>query len=145
MALGVLSKKGGYDAERFLSLVRSRLDKGSYGALLTFIGTIREKAHDGSKVVKMEYEVFEESASEVIQNIAEETSKIKGIRDVVICHLFGTFEPGDEVLFVAVASERRSEGFEAMVQAINRVKREVPIWKKEYTEKGNYWVESEGG
>lgn len=145
MPLGILSRKEeGFSAERLVSLVKSSLKGGSYGALVTFIGTVRGTARGGSRVVRLEYEAYEESAKESLQRIAEEISEIDGVRDVVICHRYGAFVPGEEVLLVAVASERSDSGFEAVRQAVFRVKHEVPIWKKEVTEDGSYWVGVEG-
>jgi len=145
MPLGILSRKEeGFDAERLISLAKSRLEAGSYGALVTFIGTVRGSSRSGSKVTRLEYEAYEELASESLQRIADDVSKIDGIRDVIICHRCGTFVPGEEVLFVAVASERSASGFEAVQRAVYRVKHEVPIWKKEWTTDGGYWVGVEG-
>ncbi|RWX73214.1 MAG: molybdenum cofactor biosynthesis protein MoaE [Candidatus Methanosuratincola verstraetei] len=145
MPLGILSRKEeGFSVERLISLAKSSLGVGSYGALITFIGTVRGSTRGGSRVVRLEYEAYEESAKELLQSIAEDISKIDGVRDVFICHRYGTFVPGEEVLFVAVASERSDSGFEAVRQAVYRVKHEVPIWKKEITEDGGYWVGAEG-
>lgn len=145
MPLGILSRKeDGFSTERLVSLAKSRLEEGSYGALITFVGTVRGTSRGGSRVVRLEYEAYEESAKESLQRIADEISKIDGVRDVIICHRYGTFVPGEEVLFVAVASERSSSGFEAIREAVYRVKHEVPIWKKESTVDGSYWVGVEG-
>ncbi len=145
MPLGILSRKeDGFSTERLISIAKSRLERGSYGALITFVGTVRGTSRDGSKVTQLEYEVYEESAREVIQRIAEEVSKMDGILDVIICHRYGAFEPGEEVLFVAVASERSSSGFEALRSAVTKVKHEVPIWKKESTTGGSRWVDVDG-
>ncbi len=145
MPLGILSRKEeGFSAERLISLAKSHIEQGSYGAFLTFIGTVRGTARGGSRVVRLEYEAYEEPAKESLQRIAEEISKIEGVRDVLICHRYGEFAPGEEVLFIAIASERSDSGFEAIRTAVHRVKHEVPIWKKEITEDGGYWVGVEG-
>lgn len=145
MPLGILSRKeDGFSAERLISLAKSRLEEGSCGALITFVGTVRGTSRGGSRVVRLEYEAYEESAKESLQRIADDISKIDGVRDVIICHRYGAFAPGEEVLFVAVASERSSPGFEAIREAVYRVKHEVPIWKKEWTADGSYWVGAEG-
>ncbi|MEJ5292995.1 MAG: molybdenum cofactor biosynthesis protein MoaE [Candidatus Methanosuratincola sp.] len=145
MPLGILSRKEeGFNAERLASLAKTRLEEGSYGALITFIGTVRGASRGGSKVTRLEYEAYEELARESLQKIADDISKIDGVRDVIICHRYGTFTPGEEVLFVAVASERSASGFEAIQRAVYRVKHEVPIWKKEWTADGGYWVGIEG-
>lgn len=145
MPLGIISRKDeGYGINDLLLEMKSRLEGGSYGALLTFVGTVRGKTPKGAEVFQLDYEVDEESAREILQKIACEVSRMNGVKEVVICHRFGTFKPGEDVLFVAVAAERSAAGIEAIRTAVSRVKHEAPIWKKESTSEGEYWVGIEG-
>jgi molybdopterin synthase catalytic subunit len=54
----------------------------------------------------------------------------------------GTVQVGEEVMYVLVASKHRREGRKALAELVDRIKHEVPIWKKEVTEKDTYWVEN---
>lgn len=145
MPLGIISRKDeGYGINDLLGEIKSRLEGGSYGALLTFVGTVRGKTPNSSEVIRLEYEVDEESAGEILQRIACDVSMMNGVKDVVICHRFGSFKPGEDVLFVAVAAERSAAGIEALRTAVSRVKQEAPIWKKESTSERSYWVGIEG-
>jgi len=60
--------------------------------------------------------------------------------DIILCHKYGTFLPGEEVLYIIIAAERSEIAIEAMRIALNKAKHEIPIWKKEYTSEGAYWI-----
>ncbi len=92
---------------------------------------------------KLEYEVFEYAAKGALEEMSKALSLISGVLDVAICHRYGTFSPGEEVLYVVLATERSSTAFDVLKLAVNRVKHDIPIWKKEYTTEGSYWVDIE--
>ncbi len=113
-----------------------------YGAIVTFTGVVRGRTHEGGEVSYLEYEVFEEAARRSMEQITEDLSAIRGVLGVAICHRYGRFCPGEEVLYVVIATERSSVAFEALKLAVSRTKHEVPIWKKEVTPQGGCWVET---
>ena len=61
---------------------------------------------------------------------------------MAIAHRLGRLEIGEISLVVALASPHRKDAFEASQYAMDRIKTIVPIWKKEYFEGGEVWVES---
>ena len=65
---------------------------------------------------------------------------MEGIVDVQIHHRFGRISLGEDIVYIVVAASHRQEGFAALRGAIERIKSEVPIWKKELTETGGHWV-----
>ena len=91
-------------------------------------------------------EAYEEKANEVLSKICSDLRKKPGIVDVQIHHLLGEFSVGEELVYVLVAGSHRRNVFPVLEEAVERYKREVPIFKKEYvlTDKGEesaYWVE----
>ena len=111
------------------------------GAIAIFVGVVRGKRND-EKVLRLEYEAYEELASKVAEKIIEDAKTKYGIIDACIQHRIGTVKVGGDVMYVLVASKHRAEAFQALSEIVERIKREIPIWKKEVTEKGSYWVEN---
>ena len=111
------------------------------GAVVTFLGVTRNSTGD-REVLHLEYEAYEPMARAKLSQIAGEVRERWSIEDVAISHRLGRLEIGDISLVVAVASPHRGEAFAACQYAIDRVKHTVPIWKKEFFEGGQVWVES---
>ena len=115
------------------------------GAITIFIGVVRGKTKTGEKVEKLEIEAYEEKANEVLRNICEDLKKREGIVDVQIHHFLGEFKVGEDLVYVLVAGSHRQNVFPVLAEAVERYKREAPIFKKEYviskngTVKG-YWI-----
>ena len=113
------------------------------GGVVTFLGTVRNST-DGKEVVYLEYEAYEGMAEKVLARIAQDVTDRWGIADVSIAHRFGRMEIGDVSLAVAVASPHRAEAFAACQYVVDRIKQDVPIWKKEVFQDGEVWVGMEG-
>ncbi len=126
-----------------LSSLVSKLRQSSseIGGIAVFVGAVRGSRGD-EKVVKLEYEAHESLAPKAMRTIIEESKAKYGIVDAVIEHRVGTVRVGEDVMYVVVASKHRAEAFRALPEIVDRVKHEVPIWKKEVTEKSIYWVEN---
>jgi molybdopterin synthase catalytic subunit len=138
-------KKGEISLNDLIDKVKSVHEFEEAGALAIFIGVVRGKTETGKKVEKLEIEAYEEKADEVLGNICRDLKKKKGIVDVQIHHFLGKFDVGEELVYVLVAGMHRNDVFLVMEEAVERYKKEVPIFKKEYIidEKGNksaYWV-----
>ncbi|MEM0083396.1 MAG: molybdenum cofactor biosynthesis protein MoaE, partial [Candidatus Nezhaarchaeales archaeon] len=114
------------------------------GCILTFTGVVRGIASNGSEVVKLEYEAYDEAARLKLEEIVRDLKKIQGIVDVRIHHFVGSLSVGEDIVYIVVAAEHREEGFNALREAIERLKSEVPIWKKEHTVSSSYWVGLKG-
>ena len=113
-----------------------------------FIGVVRAETPKGEKVQKLELEAYEEKANETLTNICNDLKKKKGIVDVQIHHLLGEFNVGEDLVYVLVAGNHRKNVFPVIEEAVERYKKEAPIFKKEYVinEKGeakSYWITEE--
>lgn len=109
------------------------------GAIAIFVGVVRGVS-DGEKVLKLSYEAHEVLASKVLENLVEDIKNKYGLLDVIVEHRLGDVPVGGDIMYVLVASKHRDEAYRALVELVDRIKREVPIWKKEHTEKGSKWL-----
>ncbi|MCS7139641.1 MAG: molybdenum cofactor biosynthesis protein MoaE [Candidatus Nezhaarchaeota archaeon] len=132
--------KGSITLQELMDDVKRGPNAHRIGCMLTFTGVVRGVTKEGLRVHKLEYEAYPEIAEARLKQIVEDLKRIPGIIDVRIHHATGSLNVGEESVYIVVASEHREEGFKALREAIERVKAEVPIWKKEYTEEGSYWV-----
>ena len=120
--------------------VTATVENQSNGGVVTFLGTTRNKTR-GRQVLQLEYEAYEGMANKMLTRIADEIRERWGIVHVSIAHRFGRLEVGDVSLVVAVAAPHRREAFAAAQYAVDRIKEEAPIWKKEFYTDGEIWVE----
>lgn len=102
------------------------------GAITLFIGTVRNQTRN-RKVTKLELQAYDEQASKTLQEICKDLRKREGVTDVQIHHLLGTFKPGEELVYVLVAGTHRDKVFPTLQEAVERYKKEAPIFKKEHT------------
>jgi molybdopterin synthase catalytic subunit len=114
--------------------VRAHRDIHKAGAILTFTGVVRGEA------LALEFDIYEGEAQQRISSIAHDLTAIEGIVDARIYHKSGRVHKGEDIVYIVVAAAHRQEGFKALRDAIERIKKEVPIWKKELTERGDKWV-----
>jgi len=111
------------------------------GAIASFIGIVRGQTYEGKKVAKLEVEAYKEKANEVIARICGDLSARTGIVDARIYHLTGSFNVSDDIVYVVVAGRSRKDVFPALIEAVERYKKELPVWKKEILTDGtSYWV-----
>ena len=120
----------------------NRVRRDTSGAVVTFLGTTRD-TFEGKRVIRLEYEAYEEMAYNKLEEIRQELKAEFGVEDVAIAHRIGVVDIGQISLVVAVASPHRGEAFHACHEAVNRLKHIVPIWKKEFYEGGEHWVACE--
>jgi molybdopterin synthase catalytic subunit len=118
------------------------LRRGEAGAVVVFEGVVR--AHSGGRpTLYLEYEAYEPMALEQMRAIAGEARQRWPIDQIAIVHRLGRLEIGETSVAIVVTSAHRAPAFDACRQAIDRVKKSVPIWKKEYFAEGAVWVEGE--
>ncbi|MFD2370835.1 molybdenum cofactor biosynthesis protein MoaE [Brevibacillus sp. GCM10020057] len=108
------------------------------GAILTFVGTVREFTH-GQRTVSLSYEAYAPMAVEKMKQIAAEIEERWPGTQVAMQHRVGNLQIEEIAVVVAVATAHRNEAFEAGRYAIERLKQIVPIWKKEMWEDGSEW------
>jgi MoaE-MoaD fusion protein len=110
-----------------------------HGGVVTFTGAVRDHSH-GKRVLRLEYEAYAPMAEKKLAEIGQEIqTRWPGIR-VAIVHRTGTLEPGEAAVVIAASAPHRKEAFLACEYAIDRLKQDVPIWKKEFFEGGEVWV-----
>jgi molybdopterin synthase catalytic subunit len=109
------------------------------GAIGTFTGVVRQVAGD-ERTEALEFESFDEVARERIKAIEDDLKKREGILEVLIHHKTGRIRAGEDIVYIVILSGHRQELFPALRDAIERIKEEVPIWKKEFTTGGEFWV-----
>ena len=110
------------------------------GAVVTFSGTVRNRTGD-VETSYLEYEAYPEMAERVMARLAEEARERWPVGRIGILHRVGRLEIGEISILVSVAAGHRREAFEACHHLVDRLKEEVPIWKKEVGPDGQYWVE----
>ena len=110
------------------------------GAIVTFSGIVRG-ANQGKKVLFLEYEAYPEMAVKMLERIGQEIRDTWGLESVRIQHRLGRLNVGETSVVIVVSAPHRDDAFAACQYAINRLKRIVPIWKKEVFEDGEVWVE----
>jgi len=120
--------------------VIDKVVKDSCGAVVTFIGTVRNNS-EGKKVLYLEYEAYPEMAKKKLQEISNEAKKRWLLEEVAVTHRLGRMEIGEIAVVIAVSSGHRQPAFEACQYTIDRIKEIVPIWKKEFYEEGSAWIE----
>jgi len=119
------------------------LKSRSTGGVVSFLGVVRGESK-GKPVEHIEIEVYEEMAERQLEVIRREAIDRFGVEGVAVVHRYGSLKASENILLVVVASAHRAEAFEACRYVIDEIKRRVPIWKKEVTPEGEWWVESEG-
>lgn len=110
----------------------------SRGAVVTFEGDVRADTK-GRRVVRLEYEAYRPMAERALSRIAAEVGREHGA-DVAVHHRVGHLAPGEAAVVIACAAPHRTPAFRACEAVIERLKREVPIWKREVFEDGTSWV-----
>ncbi|WP_225412069.1 molybdenum cofactor biosynthesis protein [Stigmatella hybrida] len=111
----------------------------AYGGLVTFSGSVRNQTR-GRRVLRLEYEAYPPMAEKQLAVIGAEAAERFGGTRLAIMHRVGTLAPGELAVVIAAAAPHRKEAFLACEHAIERLKQDVPIWKKEFFEDGEVWV-----
>jgi MoaE-MoaD fusion protein len=122
--------------------LRARLLRGESGAVVIFDGVARDNTK-GRRTLCLEYEGYTEMALRTLEQIGREVHERWPINRVGIIHRLGRIEISESSVVICVTSAHRRVAFEACQYAIDRLKKIVPIWKKEYFEDGAVWVEGE--
>jgi molybdopterin synthase catalytic subunit len=116
------------------------------GALVTFVGYVRDTSDDDRPVTGLSYEAHRELALEQLRAVGAEASTRFGAARVAIVHRLGALGLGEPAVAIAVAAAHRAVAFDACEYAIDELKRRVPIWKKEHYRDGDArWRENVSG
>jgi molybdopterin synthase catalytic subunit len=108
------------------------------GAIVTFIGTARDRADDDRTVIELEYEVYAEMAAAVLDEIAGEAEARWPVA-VAVVHRHGVVPIGEAAVAIVTAAVHRAEAYEANRYVIEAIKDRLPIWKRERFADGSEW------
>jgi molybdopterin synthase catalytic subunit len=122
--------------------LESRLLQGLDGAIVTFQGVVRNNTR-GRATLRLDYECYEGMAIRKMAEIGRVIAGEFAISRIALVHRLGTMEIGEASVVVVATAPHRRPAFDAALEGINRLKRLVPIWKKEYFADGEVWVEGE--
>ena len=112
---------------------------GEAGAIATFSGTARRHSR-GRSVEYLDYEAYEGMAEQMMANLAAGLKERYEIHDVAIHHRVGRVEIGEPSVVIAVSAAHRHDALAACKDAIDILKVDVPLWKKEVYEGGEEWI-----
>ena len=122
--------------------VSQRLLRPEDGAVVHFEGVVRNNTK-GRATNLLDYECYEAMAIQTMAGIGREIAASFAIGRIGMVHRLGRMQIGETSVAVIVTAPHRRPAFEAALEGINRLKRLVPIWKKEYFADGEVWVEGE--
>jgi molybdopterin synthase catalytic subunit len=119
--------------------IKNSKDIEKAGAIGTFTGIVRAVSGD-TRTEFLEFEEYGDVAHQKMDEICMELKEKEGIIEVLMHHRTGIIQPGEDIVYIVVAAGHREAIFPALREAIERLKAEVPIWKKEHTLSGEWWV-----
>jgi molybdopterin synthase catalytic subunit len=142
---------GSTDFPHVVEITRDRIDAqkvarslqcGEDGAVCVFEGIVRNNSK-GKKTRYLEYEAYEPMALKKMEEISAFVRQGWDIDGVGIVHRLGRMEIGETSVAIIITSAHRKAAFDACHYAIDRLKKIVPIWKKEFFEDGEVWIEGQ--
>ena len=111
------------------------------GAIATFTGRVRAKdAPDDDRTERLGFEKYEEVAEQRLDDIRQDLTARDEVFEVLFHHRVGRVDDGEDIVFVVVLAGHRQQAFRAVEDGIDRLKDEVPIFKKETTTDGEFWL-----
>ena len=111
------------------------------GAIATFTGRVRRTdGDDDPPTLSLTFEKYEGVADDRLRDIESELTDREGVEEVTMFHRTGTIDAGEDIVFVVVLAGHREEAFETVSDGIDRLKDEVPIFKRETTVEEDFWV-----
>ena len=134
-------KKNEVTLETLIDVLKKHPESEKCGAIVFFIGIVRGQSRDGKKLTKLVYDSDIERAEKAMEKIRNEMlKKYPQVKELLIYHIVDELEVGEETIFIGAIGEHRKETFAAAKEALDRVKKEAPIWKKEVTVEGEHWL-----
>lgn len=109
------------------------------GAIDVFVGVVRDH-NEGQSVTLLEYEAYASMAEREMARIAAEVGATFSTFAIWVEHRVGALRVGDAAVICAASAVHRGEAFDACRALIDRIKADVPIWKREHGPDGAYWV-----
>jgi MoaE-MoaD fusion protein len=122
--------------------VIAKIQTAGDGAVVTFEGVVRNNTK-GRPTLYLDYEGYEAMALKVLAKLGCEIAASHEVTHIAMVHRLGRMLIGEASVAVIVTSPHRRAAFDAALEGINRLKKVVPIWKKEHFVDGEVWVEGE--
>ena len=127
--------------ESLVAAVKRSPQADRSGAIATFTGRVRARdGDDDAPTEYLEFEMYDGVAERRMRTIESELEEREGVFDVAMHHRQGVIPDGEDIVFVVVLAGHRGEAFETVSDGIDRLKDEVPIFKKEVTAEETFWV-----
>jgi len=123
-----------------LESLRADMVQPQDGALAIFQGIVRNHSR-GKTVLRLEYHAYETMALAKLEEVGRQALENHEIRAIGIIHRLGLLEPAECSVAIVVTASHRAPAFAACRFAIDTLKKIVPIWKKEFYEDGEVWIE----
>jgi molybdopterin synthase catalytic subunit len=120
--------------------MRDALVRPEDGAVAVFEGVVRDNAR-GKKVLYLEYYAYESMALKKLEEVGARAKSEYDIRSIAILHRLGRLNHTECSVAILVTAGHRAPAFDACRFAIDTLKKIVPIWKKEFYEDGEVWIE----
>jgi len=115
------------------------------GAECIFLGRTRIERHgEFGRLLRLEYEAYAPMVEKLMVRMARDAAERFSCRAVRLVHATGVVEPGAASVVIQVATGHRAASFDACRYLIERLKAELPIWKREVWERGQTYVEGSG-
>jgi molybdopterin synthase catalytic subunit len=135
-----------FDVEPFVTLpslvARIKRAPGAEraGAIATFTGRVRARdGPDDTRTQHLEFEKYDAVADERMARLEQELAEREGVQAVLLHHRTGVVAAGEDIVFVVVLAGHREEAFQTVSDGIDRLKDEVPLFKKEVTVEETFW------
>jgi len=122
-----------------LNQVVTAVSDPAMGAISTFVGVVRDH-NQGRPVTLLEYEAYKSMAEKQLRHIARDIQRQHPAAKLAAVHRVGRLEVGEAAVICAASAPHRDEAFSVCRLLIDRIKGEVPIWKREHGPDGPYWV-----
>jgi molybdopterin synthase catalytic subunit len=127
--------------ESLVAAVKNSRRSEFAGAIATFTGRVRAKeGPDDERTRYLEFEKYDDVAERRMREIEADLEERAGVLDVRLHHRTGRIPDGEDIVFVVVLAGHRREAFQTVEDGIDRLKDEVPLFKKEVTDGESFWV-----
>lgn len=127
--------------ESLVARIKQSADEEFSGAIATFTGRVRAKEHaDDDPTEYLEFERYDAVAETKMVQITDELEAREQVYEVLLYHKTGVVEAGEDIVFVVVLAGHREQAFRTVEDGINRLKEEVPLFKKEVTVDDEFWA-----
>jgi len=119
-----------------------RADDGGVGAVVTFIGTVRDRSGPQTGITALELEHYPGMTEASIERMIDAAFSRFDILGARVVHRVGPLHPLEQIVLVAVTSAHRGQAFQACEFLMDYLKTQAPFWKKETTPAGAQWVDA---